>query len=268
MSSLPGANPAIRLHVTGCHRSGTTLMTEMLAACFDYSNRCEHEQSIFEPIEHSTGLYLSKKPSDITHIQRVLVNDPNLYVIYMLRDPRAVITSIHPSKSDIYFASFERWQRYETAASLLKDHPRFLQVRYESLINDPDGEQSRIANAFGFLSQKHLFSDYDQHARASKKAEISLKGLRPISNENLSSWKDHLPRIAFQLAKYPRLTQVIREYGYEENDDWLQALEGIKPRSQAYGESRPPIWQRLETDLRYYLKSKRYLRNRKQGLLS
>ncbi len=259
--SMPSDNSTTRLHVTGCHRSGTTLITEMLAACFDYAQRCEHEQSIFVPIKKPTGLYLSKKPSDITHMHRVFMADPNLYVIYMQRDPRSVITSIHPSKSDVYFASFERWQRYESAAKPLKNHPRFLEVKYESLISDPDGEQTRIQNAFACLSQNHLFSKYDQHANASKKAEISLKGMRPISDQNMSSWKEHLPRLAFQLEKYPQLTRVVRDYGYEKNDDWLKLLEDVKPRTQSYGESRPPVWQRMETNLRYYLKSRRYIRN-------
>lgn len=257
--SLEAGKPPIRLHITGCHRSGTTLITEMIAACFQYNGRCEHEQSVFEPIEHKEGVYLSKKPSDITHIKRILLNDPKLHVIYMLRDPRSVITSIHPSKSDIYFASFERWQRYEIAANALKDHPRFIVLRYEALINDPDREQQKIAQAFPFLHQDHLFSKYEKHAKASKKAEISLKGLRPISNQNLYSWQNHWPRIAFQIAKYPELKQTVREYGYETSDDWLDDIANVKPRQQAYGESRPPIWQRLETDFRYYLKSRNYL---------
>jgi len=262
MPTVPTTDSTIRLHVTGCLRSGTTLMMEMLAACFDYTQRCEHEQSIFQPIEQPTGLYLSKKPSDITHMQRIFMSDPNLYVIYMLRDPRSVITSIHPSKSDVYFASFERWQRYESAARPLQNHPRFLQVRYESLIRDPDEEQKRIVNAFDFLTQRHLFSNFDKHANASKKAEISLKGLRPISNQNVASWREHLPRLAFQLANYPQLKRIVRDYGYEEDDDWLKALEGVTPRTQSYGESRPPVWQRMETKLRYRLKSRRYLKNR------
>jgi len=234
----------------------------MIAACFEINARCEHEQSIFEPVGHHSGLYLSKKPSDITHIRRILIEDPNLYVIYMLRDPRSVITSIHPSKSDIYFASFERWQRYELAARALRSHPRFIQIRYESLVENPDKEQLRVAESFKFLTQTHHFSEYEQHANASKKAEISLKGLRPISNQNLSSWQNHLPRIAFQLARYPELKDVVIEYGYEEDDNWLNALAKIKPRPQSYGESRPPIWQRLETDFRYYLKSRKYLKGR------
>jgi hypothetical protein len=258
--SLETGKPPVRLHITGCHRSGTTLITEMIAACFEYSKRCEHEQSVFEPIEHEEGLYLSKKPSDITHIKRILLNDPKLHVIYMLRDPRSVITSIHPSKADIYFASFERWQRYEIAAKALKGHPRFLEIRYEALISDPDREQQKIAKTFTFLNQDHQFSNYEKHAKASKKAEISLKGLRPITNQNLSSWQNHWPRIAFQIEKYPMLKQIVREYGYETTDSWLDPIKDVKPRHQAYGESTPPIWQQLETDLRYYLKSRTYLK--------
>ncbi|MBD3646464.1 MAG: sulfotransferase [Pseudomonadales bacterium] len=150
-----------RLHVVGCHRSGTTLLFELLTTCFDHDGRCEHEQSIFNPLElpvADDGLYLSKKPSDTTHIHRIFHADPDLHLIYMLRDPRAVITSIHPSRGDVYFSSFERWQRYERAAAPLKDHPRFMEVRFEDLVSQPDTVQSRIEARFPFLQRRHGFS--------------------------------------------------------------------------------------------------------------
>ena len=104
-------------------------MFEMLSTCFAHTERCEHEQSIFMDIDTTgEGLYLSKKPSDITHIHHIFNRDPELFVIYLLRDPRAVITSIHPSRGDVYYASFERWLRYERAAAFLLDHPEQMTI--------------------------------------------------------------------------------------------------------------------------------------------
>ena len=130
-----------RLHIVGCHRSGTTLMFELLTTCIKHQARCSHEQTIFNPIKPVQGLYVGKKPSDITHIEKIFLADPDLYIVYMLRDPRAVITSIHPSKSERYFTSFERWQRYEVAANRLKQHPRFIQISYEELVTAADESQ-------------------------------------------------------------------------------------------------------------------------------
>lgn len=253
-----------RLHVTGCRRSGTTLMFEMLTACFVHDGRSEHEESLFRnPTPLAKGLYISKKPSDITHLQRVFERDDSLYVIYMLRDPRAVITSIHPSRGDTYFASFERWLRYEAAAKPLKAHPRFIEVGYEDLVREPDRIQTRLQDKFSFLTATHKFSEFDRHAKTSKRAEISLRGLRPVNTDSVDTWQQHLPRLRFQLDSYPSLPQVLVDYGYETNTDWVRKLDNISPLSQRYGETPPPLWQRLETRLRYRMKSRRYLAARK-----
>ena len=249
------------LHVTGCRRSGTTLLFEMLATCFAHDAHCEHEQSVFEPLaDLDASLYFSKKPSDITHVKRIFERNPNLFLIYVLRDPRAVITSIHPSRGDVYYASFERWLRYEKAARELLQHERFLLVRYEELVKAPDLVQEKIQTQFPFLEKRHPFSAFHEFAKSSKKAEISLKGLRPISPDSLNNWQNHLPRIRFQLDRYPDLKDVVREYGYETNDDWLNQLEGITPRPQQYGEVRPHLLKKLESDLRYLIKSLAYIR--------
>jgi hypothetical protein len=258
-----------RLHITGCRRSGTTLLFEMLATCFEHDDHCEHEQSIFVPVQEQPGtLFFSKKPSDITHIHKIFAADPELFVIYVRRDPRAVITSIHPTRSDVYYASFERWLRYERAVKPLLGQPRFHLVSYEQLVTEPDQVQAEIAAKFNFLKQQHLFSEFHEHANTSEKAQISLKGLRPISTSSLTAWQAHLPRIQFQLERYPELARTLVEYGYEPNDDWLKQLEGVRAKPQTYGEKRPGFFKRLETDLRYQLKSRDYLGRREQPTLN
>ncbi|MFT4676209.1 MAG: hypothetical protein ACJAX5_000100 [Patiriisocius sp.] len=250
-----------RVHITGCRRSGTTLLFEMLATCFRHDDHCEHEQSIFVPVDGTNqSLYFSKKPSDITHIHRVFRADPQLHLIYVRRDPRAVITSTHPTRSDIYYASFERWLRYERAVTPLLQHPRFHLVSYEELVSEPDVVQQRLMNQFGFLEALHTFSQFHEFAKSSEKAQISLKGLRPISRSSLNAWQQHLPRIRFQLDRYPELKQIVRKYGYEASDGWLTALEDVLAKAQTYGEKTPNWLQRKETDLRLMLKSRAYLK--------
>jgi len=251
------------LHITGCRRSGTTLLFEMIATCFRHDDHCEHEQSIFVPVDtDGNALYLSKKPSDITHIDEIFRADPNLYLIYVRRDPRAVITSIHPTRSDIYYASFERWLRYERAVAPLAQHPRFHLIAYEQLVSEPDIVQADLATKFPFLESLHLFSKFHEYAQSSEKAQISLKGLRPISQDGINAWQGHLPRIRFQLDRYPELKQVVRKYGYESKDDWLLQLQDILPKTQEYGEKTPGWLKQKETNLRFKLKTKAYLKRR------
>ncbi len=253
-----------RVHVVGCHRSGTTLMLEMLAAGFRHDGRCEHEQSIFDPQGSDVPVYFSKKPSDITHIERIFRADPGLYLIYLRRDPRAVITSIHPSKGDRYFASFARWRRYEAAAARLGEHPRLISIRFEDLVRTPGEAQDLIQQRFEFLEATGLFTHFAEHANTTPKAEISMGGLRAPDSSRINGWRDHLARLAFQVERYPDLAAAVVKLGYEANDSWLSELSGVTPRRQQYGETEPPFWKQWETDLRYFIKGQRYLARKKR----
>src|SRR4029453_17515837 len=95
-----------RVHIVGCHRSGTTLLAQLMWYGFRFSGRAEHEASLFAPIPGGFATYLSKNPPDTIRIDRVFVRDPELFVIAMIRDPRDVITSRHPAKPAVYFSSF------------------------------------------------------------------------------------------------------------------------------------------------------------------
>lgn len=254
---------ARRLHVVGCRRSGTTLLFELLTTCFEHDEHCEHERSIFEtPLV--AGLSISKKPSDLMHIRGALTGDPELYVVNVMRDPRSVVSSIHPSHPHVYFSSFERWARYERAASELSGHPRYVQVSYENLVRAPLETQTQLQQAFPFLIERHPFTEFARFARTSGPAAVSLLGVRPIDESSRERWREHLPRLAFQVSRYPDLAASLIRHGYETSDSWLDALEGVRPLVQAYGETRRSRLKTLEAKLRYGLKTWRYLHGVRQ----
>ena len=252
-------NNGIRLHVVGCRRSGTTLLFELISTCFEHDEACDHERSIFDS-PCAPGVSFSKKPSDVTHIRAAVESDPNLYVVYVLRDPRSVVTSIHPSRPNIYFASFERWQRYEAAALPLKAHPRFLEVRYEALVDDPLTIQSTLQTTFPFLNERHPFTEFSDHAQTSEPARVSLLGVRPIETVSRERWRKHLPRLQFQMQRYPEFAATVEHYGYDASTTWLEELNGVEPLAQGYGETPRSVLARLETRVRYWFKTRRYLR--------
>ncbi len=66
------SNP-LRVHVVGCHRSGTTLMMELLWYAYRFSGRCEHEATLFKPVPPGQTLYLTKKPPDTIRIGRAFL---------------------------------------------------------------------------------------------------------------------------------------------------------------------------------------------------
>ena len=255
-----------RLHITGCPRSGTTLLLELMASCFEHGGHCEHEKSIFEPVELSGELYISKQPNDIKQLRHIFPRDEQLFIIYLVRDPRSVISSTHRDLPGQFFCNYRVWRECEEAAKRYRDHPRFLRLRYEDLVAGPDKEQARIQAQFRFLDKKHLFSEFHRFSQPSNAAQRAMSGLREVDRASLSKWRQHLPRIAEQYGRYPQLADELVGLGYEPDRAWLQMLDGVT--GVVYPCRYPERRQRFrewEKAGRIYLKSRRYLSRLKKA---
>jgi Sulfotransferase family len=249
-----------RLHIVGCPRSGTTLLMELVSTCYASGGFCEHEISIFETIEFQSDIYFSKQPNDIKQIQHIFPADPGLHVIYLGRDPRAVITSKHRENPDQYFCNYRVWSECDRAAMHYQREARFLSLRYEDLVTEPDQTQAVISRQFPFLQQLHLFSQYQQFAQPSSASQKAMNGLRNVNSDSLEKWHKHLPRIAEQLRRHPALTDDLIRLGYEPDKAWLDLLAGVEPQlfPCRYPERRPHL-KEFEKAIRVWLKSRRYL---------
>ncbi len=254
-----------RLHIVGCPRSGTTLLMELVSTCFESSGHCDHELSIFEPLHDPGALYFSKQPNDIKQLQHIFYRDPELHIIYLGRDPRAVITSKHRENPEQYFCNYRVWSECDQAAQRYWAHERFLPLRYEDLVTRPDNTQAQIAARFGFMRQRHPFSEYHHHADPSGAASRAMNGLRQVDLASLDKWRTHLPRLAEQYQRHPALADDLVRLGYEPDQQWLQLLAGVAPVvfPCRYPERRPWL-KESEKALRGYLKSRRYLRRMSQ----
>ena len=258
----PGRKRAIvkRLHIVGCPRSGTTLLMELLATCFEHDGASAHESSIFEQCSGNHGLYISKQPNDIRQLQHVFYRDESLYIIYMSRDPRAVITSEHAASPGQYFCNYRVWRECDSTAQAYQDHPRFLQLRYEDLVSNPNQVQANITMYYPLLKQRHPFSQYQHFAQASRAAQQAMHGVRPINTASLEKWRAHLPRLVEQYQRYPELPDALVRLGYEPDTSWLNTLQNVQGITYPcrYPEQRETL-KELEKRLRVYLKSRRYL---------
>ena len=250
-----------RVHVIGCYRSGTTLMMELLWYAYDFSGRCEHEAPLFRAIPEGERLYLTKKPPDTIRIEQAFLADEQLSVIAMVRDPRAMATSRHAKRPDVYFSGFGRWLEYQEAIERLADHPRWLIVRYEELLQDPQSVQRAIEARFPFLKRQRDFERYPEGAEVPEKAEFSLGGARKIDPSRAAGWHEHLPRIKDQLDKHPKVADKLIELGYEADHSWQECLEGVTPHRQKHKDEAPHFFKALEARFRYWVRTRRYLRS-------
>ena len=253
---------ARRVHIIGCYRSGTTLLMELMWHCYAFSGRAEHEASLLQSPPVGETLYLSKKPPDTIRIERAFLRDEQTFLIAMLRDPRAVVTSRHASRPGVYFRGFRYWRECARAIRRLSAHPRCLVVRFENLVSEPDAVQQTIERRFGFLERRAHFSGYPAGVEPGERAQRSLRGVRPFDPSRIAGWKDHLPRIKAQLVAHADLAASLIEFGYEPDDAWTAELRGVAPHAQTYKEESPHLLKRWETAWRYRRKTRAYLRHR------
>ncbi len=219
-----------RIHIVGCGpRTGTTLMAEMALSCFEIDLYTDHEDSIYIWPTCKAKMFLTKSPRDVLVVGPMLSVMPNLYVIYMLRDPRDTITSKHRKDPERYWASLRFWKTYTPYGTKLKNHPRFITVRYEELVTKPDEVQAYLIQRMPFLRKRAPFSRYHEVAKPCQESLDALGNLRPISAASVGKWRQHLPRVAGQLQKHGSIAQELIEYGYEKDDAWLNELKGITP---------------------------------------
>jgi len=251
------------LHIVGCPRSGTTLLTEMIATCFYIDGSCEHEETIFKVSPDHKGIYLSKKPNDVLWVDRIIDRDPALHVIALMRDPRSVICSVHQGHPGMYFCNYPVWSRAEKAIAKLAKHPRLLVIRYEDLVSNPDAVQKIITQRFPFLKPKHPLSAFHLHAKASEKSENALGGVREVEASRIVGWQKHLPRLKQQMAKYPQLVDDLKRYQYESGDDWMKELKEVRAENFPCRYSDHKEWLKYwEQKIRFRGKINRYLQSR------
>lgn len=235
-------------------------MLGLMSNCFKHDGACAHEMSVFDEPEGTPDIFISKLPADIKRIHYIMDGAPELYVIYMERDPRSVITSIHRIDTKKYFCDFSVWLRSYSAAKRLLSNPRFMLIRYEDLVRDPDAVQARIQERLPFLVPTRSFSSYHEVAKPSYKADEAMGGVRAVSADRVEGWKEHLPRVKAQLEKYPRMPEILVEAGYEKDRSWMECLEGVEPvLTASYFAERENLLLKVERCFRYRRKARRFL---------
>jgi hypothetical protein len=231
----------------------------MMSAGFAFDARCEREQSLFDPPPPGADLFLSKKPLDVLRLERILRRDESLFALYVFRDPRSVVASRHAGRPDRPLGDFHTWKECERAASRLEGHPRFLRVRFERLVAEPDVVQGEIAARLPFLRRKGDFSRFHESAAPTRTGELALGGVRPPEPARARSWESDLARVKAEVLRHRDLPEVLVAYGYEPDESWLARLEGVEPAEAA--RARTPAWlRRIERALRYRWKIRRHLR--------
>ena len=254
------------LHIVACSpRSGTTLLHEAMVTCFKVDKHYDHEVR-FNLVAAADGqIVVTKRPKDTMYMPDV-IDDPELFVVYVMRDPRDVIVSRHGKNKDMYYSNIRLWRELHGYARQISNHDRFLQVGYEEFVSNPDAVQDQIAAKFSWLQTLHKFSEYHEHANVSEKSKLAMNDVRPIAPSSVGKWKNKLGRSKGQQITHGSLTPDLIECGYESSDEWEQLLEGVEPD---FSRSRYPekvyFWSRMSQRINASRKVAQYRRMRRDA---
>jgi hypothetical protein len=158
----------------------------------------------------------------------------------MMRDPRDVVVSRHRQHPEVYWANLGQWNRVHREIRGLAGHPRFMLVRYEDLVAEPDAVQDRIAAGLPATERRARFSDFARVAAPAPGAERALGGVRAIGGASIGAWRAAPARVLGQMRLHGDPGPALREFGYETDEAWRAALEGIEPdTAPGYWPDRP-----------------------------
>jgi hypothetical protein len=176
----------MRIFITGCAKSGTTLLRRLFYA-FDGVNVIDREISLYEffSISNEGGILVGKRAyadifsanlADGNLLKAVshLLNNRHIRIVNIYRDGRDVIESgIKPGR---WIASVRQMMNYRDLLAA--------NVRYEDLVQTPDTVQLLLSSRLR-LDLIHKFSDYPAFFREDDVSAIEKYRPRKITAENI-----------------------------------------------------------------------------------
>ena len=255
------------LHIVACSpRSGTTLLSEVMVTCFKFDKHYDHEIRFHLVSADAGQILVTKRPKDTMYMPALIDNDPELYVIYVMRDPRDVIVSRHGKDKSIYYSNIRLWRQLHAYANQMTGHERFLEVRYEDFVRNPDSTQQMISEKFPWLEKIHEFSEYHEYAQISEKSITAMHSVRPIAPTSVGVWTQHPGRIKGQQMIHGSLSPDLIECGYESTADWEQVLNGVEPDfSRSLYPEKLYFWSRISQYINALRKVAKYRRMRRSA---
>ena len=122
-----------RIGVLSNPRSGTSLMVRLLILGFGVAGMAPESDGV-----------------DVYHYRIApgsleAAGDRSYYMIHVIRDPRAVVTSKHPSSPDKFFIDFKTWEDNHLHCLSLYDKVNVCKVKFEDMLCGPESTQQRIS---------------------------------------------------------------------------------------------------------------------------
>ena len=214
--------------ITGCARSGTSLMTILMS----YFKGLKIDPTIETPPTLFESLDAFKTPqrhdgliwNDFIQPKKSLIDFINegVKLIVMLRDGMDVVVSKHKADPSTYWCEPQRWVNSieELLSALAIDKNNMIHIiRYENLTVDFKTEMKELQKFVGLELDSSYTNFYNEHQKATQ-ITWAMNGVRPVS-QNSGNWqmKEHQLRIKEVLNdgnNGERFKELLKNTGYIE----------------------------------------------------
>jgi len=235
----------MKVLITGCARSGTSLLL-YVSKYFDNTYVPTNDEYMPTKIyDKNCRFYLSYPKDKILVIKRpryclnskcyesildILLMDYK--IIFLIRDGRDVLVSMHPPFKNKYHVTPERWVEVNEDAKKYLSNDNVLLVKYECFVTDTKTELDKMAHflGIGYNKKYNEFYKYIDDKEWMKHG-LGFKGLRPIQSDSIGNWKlsEHKDRMQeiINSSYIERICDLLIFFGYEKDNKWIKKYEQL-----------------------------------------
>lgn len=166
--------------------------------------------------DENIEVYGEKTPAHVNQSIRLLEQYDGGKIIHIIRDPRAIYSSYKNLVVGYQYPALfvKSWKRIFRIHEELKDHPRYLSIKYEDLVTTPKPVLDKVQ---AFLGVDQSDSVFEFNTRKNRNFEPEQKHheatLRPISSDSLEKWRS-LPDLEIKFIE-SSLYQEMVSLGYD-----------------------------------------------------
>ena len=180
--------------------------------------------------------WADKTPNNVRVVSDLLTWYPHGRFVHVLRDGRDVVCSLrhHPRERVIdgrvvpvesnnpMDRCARRWLHDVSLGRAFAGHPRYVEVRYERLVEDPAGQLQRLCE---FLGEDYSPQMLDPAASDGQMEQGRLMNNRnagsSISSRSIGRWKKDLAAKEKKIVKRI-IGEMLITTGYADNHDWVE----------------------------------------------
>lgn len=234
---------ALKTHIVICGfaRAGSTLLGLMLQVAYPAARAFPKERAALRVAyltDRSHSLMISKRPDDLFYVDRIREiyrrRRPSVRFLFTMRDPRAVMTSVHASKKGRYYVSPERWRATYQMLQTNRGRADCCVVRFEDMVTNIERVQREIVRFIG-EEPEVPFDQFVEKVPEGFRA-TALNGVRALDPATTTKWRHprHHERIRSLLEAVPELPRVLIDNGYETDTSWVDRYASASPGDAAH----------------------------------